>query len=59
MQDCHLQEGAGRSPEDRSEKLGKELTLLSSVAYGATPFLRKGADYCGGAAITTFGPEGR
>ena len=32
----------------------KDPTLLSSGAFSATPFLRKGAKYCGGAA--TFPP---
>ena len=32
-----------------------KLTLLSSGAFSATPFLRKGAKYCGGAA--TFPPS--
>ena len=34
-----------------TENLRKDLTPLSSVAYGATPFLRKGAIYCGKAAV--------
>ena len=35
----------------------KDLTPLSSVACGATPFLRKGAKNCGGAATTTLRRE--
>ena len=37
-----------------TENLRKDLTLLSSVAYGATPFQRKGGIYCGEAATTTL-----
>ena len=39
-----------------TEELSKDLTLLSSVAYGATPFLRKGAPALRHAAIVTQVP---
>jgi len=39
--------------EDRSEELSKDLTPLSSVAYGATPFLWKGALALRHAALVT------
>ena len=35
-------EGAGRSPEDRSENLRRDLTPLSSVACGDTPLPKEG-----------------
>ena len=44
--------------EDRSEFFSQDLTPLSSVAYGATPFLRKGAKYCGESRHHNPQPEG-
>ena len=43
------------STEVEKSHAPKDPTLLSSGAFSATPFLRKGAKYCGGAA--TFPPS--